>query len=199
MSPDHNLSNQEFKIKRSDREQLLSQKGQAIWFTGLSGSGKSTLCDYLATSLTEEGKLVYILDGDKIRKGLNQDLGFSQEHRSENLRRIAEVAKLFVDAGCIVLVSFITPLEEQRELVKGIIQEKDFTLCYVKCDLKVCETRDVKGLYALARKGEIKEFTGVSSPFEEPKTSNIVVNTDECSAKEASEKILSYLSQHSKI
>lgn len=172
-----NIVKQEFKIKRDDREKMHGHKGKVIWFTGLSGSGKSTLAGLLENRLHENGYHTYILDGDNLRFGLNKDLMFSDEDRKENLRRIAEVARLFVDAGIVVIAAFITPFEEDRKKIKQIIGEADFIHIYVDCPLDVCEQRDVKGLYAKARAGEIENFTGINSPFEIPLENNLVIHS----------------------
>lgn len=171
-------------ITRENREVLLGQKGVVLWFTGLSGSGKSTLANALEKKLNELGKLTYSLDGDNIRHGLNSDLGFSLQDRKENIRRIGEVAKLFVDAGVIVLATFISPLRQDRASARELLGE-DFIEVYVDCPLEVCEVRDPKELYKKARAGDIKEFTGISSPYEQPLNPEIIVSThinslDEC-------------------
>jgi len=163
-----NIHEQKFSITKEDRQKLLKQKSPVIWLTGLSGSGKSTIANELAYRLQQKGKLTYILDGDNIRMGLNKDLGFSDDDRKENIRRIAEVAKLMSDAGVIVITAFISPFREEREKAKDIIGKDDFLEVYVKADLSVCEERDPKGLYKKARAGEIPMFTGIDSPYEEP-------------------------------
>ncbi len=155
-------------LTRSDREALLGQKGVMLWFTGLSGSGKSTIAVALERELHKRGLLCRLLDGDNIRTGINRGLGFSAEDRRENIRRIAEVARLFVDTGIITLAAFVSPTRELRELARTIIGPDDFREVYVSTPLAECERRDVKGLYARARRGEVKDFTGVSAPFEEP-------------------------------
>lgn len=153
---------------RADKEQLLGQRGLMIWFTGLSGSGKSTLAIALEQALQSRGLLCRILDGDNIRSGINRNLGFSPEDRVENIRRIAEVGKLFVDTGIITLSAFISPLRELREMAADIVGRDDFMEVYVSTPIEECERRDVKGLYAKARRGEIRDFTGISAPFEPP-------------------------------
>lgn len=155
-------------LKRGAQERLLNQKGKVFWFTGLSGSGKSTIAAAFEKSLYDQGYFVKLLDGDNIRSGLNNNLGFSIEDRRENIRRIAEVAKLFVESGAIVLCSFISPTVEIRQMAKDIIGPSDFLEIYVDTPLEVCEKRDVKGLYRKARAGEIKGFTGIDSPYEAP-------------------------------
>ncbi len=155
-------------LSRADKENLLCQHGVMIWFTGLSGSGKSTLAVSLERELQQRNLLCRVLDGDNIRSGINSNLGFSSEDRMENIRRIAEVGKLFVDTGIITLAAFISPTNEMREMAAGIIGEDDFLEVYVSTPVEECERRDVKGLYAKARRGEIKDFTGISAPFEIP-------------------------------
>ncbi|MBC6400297.1 MAG: adenylyl-sulfate kinase [Ekhidna sp.] len=164
-------------VKREDREKRRAHKSKVLWFTGLSGSGKSTLANGLEAYLHHHGLSTYILDGDNIRTGLNKDLDFSDNSRKENIRRIAEVARLFLDAGTIVLTAFISPFKEDRANAKAVIGANDFIEIHVDCPLEVCEARDVKGLYKKARVGEIKHFTGIDSPFEEPEEPEIRVNT----------------------
>ncbi|MEP2024995.1 MAG: adenylyl-sulfate kinase [Reichenbachiella sp.] len=175
-------------IKRSDRINKLGYHPILIWFVGLSGSGKSTLASGLETRLFNEGINTYILDGDNIRSGLNKDLDFSDASRKENLRRITEVSNLFVDAGTVVLTAFITPFEEERQKVKELMG-KDYIEIFVNCPLEECEKRDVKGLYQKAREGKIKNFTGIDSPFEEPKNADIVIPSHELSIDEGVQKI----------
>jgi adenylylsulfate kinase len=165
-------------VQREDRERLLEQKAKVFWLTGLSGSGKSTLAAGLQRALHAQGKLVYVLDGDNVRAGINNNLRFSEEDRTENIRRIAEVAKLFLDAGIITICSFVSPTNELRALAKSIIGENDFLEIYINAPLAKCEERDVKGLYAKARKGEIKDFTGVNAPFEAPEFPALELRTD---------------------
>ena len=155
-------------LQRSDREQLLRQKSVMIWFTGLSGSGKSTLAIALERELYKRGFLTRILDGDNIRSGINNNLGFSEADRTENIRRIAEVSKLFVDCGIVTIAAFISPTRAIRQMAREIIGKDDFLEVYVSTPLEECEKRDVKGLYKKARKGEIRDFTGISAPFEAP-------------------------------
>lgn len=192
-----NIHPYQFKITRKHREELLGQKGQVIWLSGLSGSGKSTIADVLSAELHKAGKLTFLLDGDVLRSGLNKDLGFEEKHRSENLRRAAEVARILKDSGFLVICTFISPMNNQRDLVKDIIGEKDFVLCYVDCPINICKKRDPKGLYEKAIKGEILNFTGISSPFEIPSNPDIVLNSHEQSAEECSGQISSYLRQRS--
>ena len=164
-------------LQRKDREALLKQKGIMIWFTGLSGSGKSTLAIALERELYKQGILCRILDGDNIRSGINNNLGFSEADRTENIRRIAEVSKLFVDCGIVTIAAFISPTYAIRRMASEIIGEDDFLEVYVSTPIEECERRDVKGLYAKARRGEIKEFTGISSPFEAPEHPFISIDT----------------------
>ena len=164
-------------LQRKDREALLKQKGIMIWFTGLSGSGKSTLAIALERELYKQGILCRILDGDNIRSGINNNLGFSEADRTENIRRIAEVSKLFVDCGIVTIAAFISPTHAIRRIASEIIGEDDFLEVYVSTPIEECERRDVKGLYAKARRGEIKEFTGISSPFEAPEHPFISIDT----------------------
>lgn len=190
---DRNIVWQNSSVNREDRERRNHHKSFAIWFTGLSGSGKSTVAYSLEKRLFEKGIQSYVLDGDNIRHGLNKDLGFSKEDRGENLRRIGEVSKLMVDAGVIVISSFISPFESDRQNVKALFQSKDFIEVFIDCPLSVCEDRDPKGLYKKARKGEIIDFTGVSSPYERPDKPNIAVNTELLTIEESTSSILDYL------
>ena len=172
-------------LQRNDREQLLGQKGIMLWFTGLSGSGKSTLAIALERELYNSGILCRILDGDNIRTGINNNLGFTEADRVENIRRIAEVAKLFVDCGVVTIAAFISPTEQIRQMAADIIGKDDFFEIYVNTPLEVCEERDVKGLYKKARQGEIKNFTGISAPFEAPLNPAITIDTSACSLEES--------------
>lgn len=176
-------------LQRDDREALLKQKGIMIWFTGLSGSGKSTLAIALERELYKQGILCRILDGDNIRSGINNNLGFSEADRTENIRRIAEVSKLFVDCGIVTIAAFISPTNAIRRMAAEIIGNDDFLEVYVSTPIEECEKRDVKGLYAKARRGEIKDFTGISSPFEAPEHSFISIDTS-CQPLEVSVKKL---------
>ena len=172
-------------LQRNDREKLLGQKGIMLWFTGLSGSGKSTLAIALERELYNSGILCRILDGDNIRTGINNNLGFTEADRVENIRRIAEVAKLFVDCGIVTIAAFISPTEQIRQMAADIIGKDDFFEIYVNTPLEVCEERDVKGLYKKARQGEIKNFTGISAPFEAPLNPAITIDTSACSLEES--------------
>jgi adenylylsulfate kinase len=184
---------QTFFIDKDYRQKLLNQRGKVIWFTGLSGSGKSTLANGLEKELYKSGFKTFILDGDNLRSGLCKDLGFSEEGRVENIRRVGEVAKLMMNSGIIVLSAFVSPFEKDRNLVKDLIGEDDFIQIFVDCPLAVCEERDIKGLYKKARKGEIKNFTGISSPFEIPETSDLTLKTAEFSKEELIVEILSFI------
>jgi len=190
---DKNIVWQDTKVSLSDREQNLKQKGLIIWFTGLSGSGKSTIAIELEKGLHRKGFFTYLLDGDNIRHGLNSDLSFSKEDREENIRRIGEVACLFLDAGLITIVSFISPYRKDRERIREKTGEGRFIEVFVDCPLEICEKRDVKGLYKLARKGKITDFTGISAPYEKPEHSEITIHSSEDSVDESVEKIMSYM------
>lgn len=187
-----NIVWQQTNVSRQDRENLLRQKGILIWFTGLSGSGKSTVATMLEKKLHDMGKLTYLLDGDNVRHGLNSDLGFSKEDRIENIRRIAELSKLFVDAGVITITTFISPFIKDREAVRELLKD-DFIEVYVDCPIEVCEKRDPKGIYKKARKGEIKNFTGIDSPYEPPVNPEVTVKTHVDSLEECVSKIIDYL------
>jgi len=188
-----NITKHDFKVSKVDRETLKNQKSCTIWMSGLSGSGKSTIANVLESKLFEMGHHTYIMDGDNTRLGLNKNLGFSDEDRIENLRRVAEVCKLMNDAGLIVICSFISPFESNRQLSKEIIGER-FAEVFVDASLETCETRDPKGLYKKARAGEIKDFTGISSPFEIPRNAIHLENNVE----EDIEKNVDYLIQYLK-
>lgn len=185
----------EGKIKRSDRERLMEQRGVTLWFTGLSGAGKSTLAVATEEALYEQGYLTYILDGDNIRSGINSNLGFSPEDRTENIRRIAEIAKLYRDTGIINLTAFISPYREDRQLARRLA-DGDFIEVHVDAPLDICEERDPKGLYKKARSGEIKDFTGIDAPYEAPEKPEIYVNSDEQSIAECVEQVMEYLKHH---
>ena len=177
-------------MAREDKERLLKQHSVMVWFTGLSGSGKSTIAIALERELHKCGLLCRILDGDNIRSGINNNLGFSAEDRVENIRRIAEVSKLFVDTGIITIAAFISPNNELREMAASIIGKENFVEVYVSTPIEECERRDVKGLYAKARRGEIKDFTGVSAPFEAPGHPDLSLDTSVLSLKESVRKLM---------
>lgn len=178
---------------RGDREAVLGQRGVTVWLTGLSGSGKSTIAVAAEHALVKRGRLAYVLDGDNIRHGLNSNLGFSPEDRSENIRRIGEVAKLFTDSGVIVFSSFISPYRSDRDNVRALMGEGDFVEVLVDASLETCEGRDVKGLYQKARAGEIPEFTGISAPYEAPENPELVLDTNAQSVEESVAQLIGYL------
>jgi adenylylsulfate kinase len=184
------------KLKKEDRQRLKKHKSAILWFTGLSGSGKSTIAHALEEALYKRGIHTYILDGDNVRSGLNKDLGFSEKDRQENIRRIGEVAKLFVDAGLIVLVAAISPYKKDRAFVRNLVEPGEFVEIYVKCPLEVCETRDPKGLYKKARQGIIKNFTGIDAPYEEPENPEIIIETNKESIEEGVAKIIKFLEEN---
>ena len=177
-------------LSRQDKEELLKQHSVMIWFTGLSGSGKSTIAIALERELHKRGLLCRILDGDNIRSGINNNLGFTEADRIENIRRIAEVSKLFVDTGIITIAAFISPSNDIREMAANIIGKDDFLEVYVSTPIEECERRDVKGLYAKARRGEIKNFTGISAPFEAPAHPALTLDTSALSLEESVNKLL---------
>lgn len=173
------------KVSAGERQRLMGQKPKLIWFTGLSGSGKSTLAVQLEAALHAQGFKTYLLDGDNIRSGLNKDLSFSDDARVENIRRISEVCKLFLDAGVVLLSAFISPFQADREQVRNIVGGENYIEVFVDTPLEVCEQRDVKGLYKKARAGEIPNFTGISSPYEKPLHPDVVIETDKLSVEES--------------
>lgn len=185
------------KVRFEDRCRNLGQTGQVIWFTGLSGAGKSTIAVEVEKALLERGRAVYRLDGDNIRHGLNSDLGFSPEDRNENIRRIAEVAALFKDAGLITLVSFISPYRKTREFARERAGDGYFKEVYVKADVETCAKRDPKGLYEKAMKGEIENFTGISAPYEEPENPELILDTTKLSVEECVIKVLGIIEDDS--
>ena len=180
-------------VTRDDREQINGHKACTVWLTGLSGSGKSTIAVDLEKRLWERGVRAYILDGDNIRHGLNKNLGFSPADRTENIRRIGEVAKLFTEAGVVALTAFISPYRADRDQVRALMAAGDFVEVHVDCPVEVCEQRDVKGLYKKARAGEIKEFTGISAPYEAPTKPELTINTAGQSVEASANQILAYL------
>ena len=181
------------KVSKKDRQENNGHPSKVVWFTGLSGSGKSTVAGKLEEELYKKGWHTYLLDGDNVRMGLNKGLGFSLEDRTENIHRIGEVSKLFVDAGVVVLSAFVSPLREDRDFVRSLFPKGEFVEVFVECPLEVCEQRDVKGLYAKARKGEIQDFTGISSPFEAPLKPEVVIHTATESLSASVEKLVKYL------
>lgn len=190
-----NICWQETKIKRKDREKLLKQKGIVLWFTGLSGSGKSTVSSMLEGELNKKGYLTYILDGDNLRYGLNSDLGFTDLDRSENIRRVFEVAKLFIDAGIITITTFISPFKNDRNNVRKLLLE-DFVEIYVDCPIEECEKRDPKGIYKKARAGNIKNFTGIDSTYEIPENPEITIKTYKNTKEQCVKEIMDYLGEN---
>lgn len=179
-----------FKISGKQRVERLNQTPKLIWFTGLSGSGKSTLANAVESQLFEDGFMTYLLDGDNIRSGLNKDLGFSDKDRIENIRRIAEVAKLMMDAGLLVVSAFISPFRKEREMIAKMIGEENFIEVFVDCPIEVCEKRDVKGLYQKARKGIIKNFTGIDSPYEKPVNPAVHIHSEYEDLKDSVQKVI---------
>ena len=201
MQDRHKITNQntvwhEPHIRRADREKLNQHKSSILWFTGLSGSGKSTLANAVEHYLHKQGARTYVLDGDNIRKGLCQDLGFSDEDRTENIRRIGEVSKLMLDAGIIVLTAFISPFIKDRKIVRDLVPTGDFIEILCDAPLEICEERDPKGLYIKARAGQIQEFTGISSPYETPGNPEILLETGAKSIDECIVQLLDYMKKH---
>jgi adenylylsulfate kinase len=189
----NNISKQNYTIVRQDREKINQHRSVVIWFTGLSGSGKSTIANLLEKRLNTMQIHTYSLDGDNLRSGLNKELSFSKADRDENLRRVSEVAKLFVDAGIVVIAAFISPYIKTREEIKQIVGSDDYIEVFVNTPIEICEQRDVKGLYKKARAGKIKNFTGIDSPYEEPLNPSIEINTVQECPKEAVDKIISFI------
>ncbi|MBF0720026.1 adenylyl-sulfate kinase [Mammaliicoccus sciuri] len=196
MSASTNITWHDSEVTKAQRQERNGHKSVVIWFTGLSGSGKSTISVALEKALFEQNITSYRLDGDNIRHGLNQNLGFSPEDRKENIRRIGEVGKLMVDAGVVTMTAFISPYEEDRNTVRDILEDGEFIEVYTKCSLDECESRDPKGLYKKARSGEIKEFTGINAPYEEPSNPEIIIDTENESVEESVEKIVAYLKEN---
>ncbi len=193
-----NIQWHEGHVQRADREKLLNQRGVTLWYTGLSASGKSTLAFTAEHALVEQGYLAYVLDGDNIRHGLNKNLGFSAEDRAENIRRIGEVTKLFADAGVISMTSFISPYRADRDAARELHTQAglDFIEVYMATPLEVCEQRDPKGLYAKARAGEVKQFTGISDPYEAPLLPELTIDTSTTSPTEAAAEVIVFLEEH---
>nr|WP_250902433.1 adenylyl-sulfate kinase [Bacillus inaquosorum] len=185
----------EASITKEEYQQKNKHKSSILWLTGLSGSGKSTIANAAARELFEQGYQVIVLDGDNIRHGLNKDLGFSDEDRKENIRRIGEVAKLFVQQGTIVLTAFISPFREDREQVRQLVEAGEFNEVYIKCDLDICEQRDPKGLYKKARNGEIPFFTGIDSPYEEPEAPELVLDSGQHDREECKNQLIEFVKQ----
>ena len=196
MNQEKNIFQHSFSISKQDRQGLHGHKSFILWFTGLSGSGKTTVANLVESKLHERRISTYILDGDNLRYGLNQDLGFSPEDRKENIRRVGEIAKLFVESGIVVLATLISPYAIDREDVRKKVLQGEFIEIYVKCPIEECEKRDPKGLYKKARKGEISSFTGVSDSYEEPKKPDIVIETSRYSIEECALQILDFLDKN---
>ncbi|CAM3752577.1 adenylyl-sulfate kinase [Cytobacillus oceanisediminis] len=188
-----NITWHDATISKEERRAQNGHGSVVLWFTGLSGSGKSTIANAVSHELFRQGINEYVLDGDNVRHGLNKDLGFSESDRNENIRRIGEVAKLFVDSGKIVTTAFISPFRSDRDGVRALFEEGEFVEVFIDCPLEECERRDPKQLYVKARRGEIKDFTGIDSPYEAPDYPEITVRSDQFSVEEAVEQILSYL------
>ncbi|WP_330110254.1 adenylyl-sulfate kinase [Methylophaga thalassica] len=184
------------KVEKLDRSKQKKQKPCILWFTGLSGAGKSTVADAVEQKLFELGHHTYLLDGDNVRHGLNKDLGFSDADRVENIRRIGEMAKLFADAGLIVMSAFISPFRSDRQMVRDLVEEKEFVEVYISTPLSTCEERDPKGLYKKARSGQIKNFTGIDSDYEVPHHPEVTLNTAELNVSECVDRVISYLKQN---
>lgn len=182
-------------VTRARREQQNKHKSVALWFTGLSGSGKSTLAHTVEEALHNKGCHTFVFDGDNVRHGLCADLGFSDEDRAENIRRIGEMVRLFTQAGVIALTAFISPFQRDREFVRQLVTPVDFIEIYCQCDLETCERRDVKGLYKKARAGEIPNFTGISSPYEEPENADLVIDTGRTPLESCAEHVLALLAE----
>lgn len=197
MSKAKNITWHHSAVTKNDRRTQGAQGSCVLWFTGLSGSGKSTIANAVSKELFIHGINEYVLDGDNIRHGLNRDLGFSDHDRTENIRRIGEVAKLFVDSGKIVTTAFISPFQKDRDHVRSLFEEGEFIEVFVQCPIEICEERDPKQLYAKARKGEIKEFTGIDSPYEAPPHPEIIIQSHLVTVDEAVQHILAYLRDHS--
>ena len=188
-----NIIPQKHNTIQKDRNKLLGHRSFVIWFTGLSGSGKSTLANNLEKKLFADEILTYILDGDNIRFGLNKDLGFSESDRKENIRRTGEVSKLLVDSGIVVITAFISPFKDDRMIARDLLGNKKFIEVYVKCPLEICEKRDAKGLYSKARSGEIKDFTGINSPYEEPVNPEFTIDTSQNSKEDSVNKLYKFI------
>lgn len=185
-----NIVPHHFGIDKAQRENLKGHRGLLIWFTGLSGSGKSTIANAVEQLLYDQGVHTYTLDGDNIRQGINSDLSFSPEDRTENIRRIGEIAGLFVDSGTVVLAAFVSPYKKDREIVKKVVKDYNFVEIFVNTPIEECERRDVKGLYAKARKGLIKDFTGVNAPYEAPDHADVRLDTTSLSVQQAAEEVI---------
>jgi adenylylsulfate kinase len=195
MSKPTNITWHETSISKENRREKNGHGSCALWFTGLSGSGKSTIANAVSNELFRRGISEYVLDGDNIRHGLNKDLGFSDYDRTENIRRIGEVAKLFVDSGKVVTTAFISPFRSDRDQVRALFEDGEFIEVFVQCPIEECERRDPKQLYAKARRGEIKDFTGIDSPYEAPQQPEITLHSDQVTVQEAVEQVFAYLKE----
>ncbi|MGX0911276.1 adenylyl-sulfate kinase [Staphylococcus caprae] len=196
MSESNHITWHDSEVTKEERQNRNGHKSAVIWFTGLSGSGKSTVSVALEKALFNEGKQTYRLDGDNVRHGLNKNLGFSPEDRTENIRRIGEVAKLMVDAGSLTVTAFISPYKEDRDNVRAILEDDEFIEVYTQCSVEECEKRDPKGLYKKARSGEIPEFTGISAPYEAPEHPEIILDTENETIEESVDRVIHYLKAH---
>lgn len=194
-----NIVRQEYQVTKENRLARNQQRSSVLWFTGLSGAGKSTLANAVEERLFEMGKHTYVLDGDNVRHGLNRDLTFAAKDRAENIRRIGEVSKLFVDAGMIVMTAFISPYIADRNMVRSLLAEGEFVEVFVSCPVDVCETRDVKGLYKKARDGLITNFTGIDAPYEAPENPELALETDKYTIEECVDQTISFLKSHNYI
>ncbi|WP_179344631.1 adenylyl-sulfate kinase [Winogradskyella ursingii] len=194
-----NITSHNFGVSRADREISNNHKSFLIWFTGLSGSGKSTIANALEIELNKKDVKTYILDGDNVRTGLNKDLSFSPKDRTENIRRIAEVSNLMVDAGLVVISAFVSPYKKDREAIRSVVKDVNFVEIFVNTSLEECERRDVKGLYKKARSGEIKNMTGISAPYETPEQPDVEIRTEAESVEEAVEKIMKTIAEKLKL
>ncbi len=193
---DRNIIWHNSAITKEDRQNMHGHKSFMVWFTGLSGSGKSTVANALQYELYKKGMSVYLLDGDNLRHGINKNLGYTESDRKENIRRTAEVGKLFVDAGIVVFAALISPFEDDRQNARNIVGDAEFVEVYVKCPIQECESRDPKGLYKKARKGEIKQFTGIDQPYEEPVNPEITIDTSKLTVNEAVAALVAYLDKN---
>lgn len=191
--PNKNLVWQELAVKQEHRSQIKNHQPKCIWFTGLSGAGKTTIANLLEKALLDRGIHTYLLDGDNVRHGLNKDLGFSDVDRAENIRRVAEVARLMFDAGLVVVTSFISPFAADRKMARDLFQQGDFIEVFIETPIKVCEERDPKGLYVKVRKGELKGFSGIDSPYQPPSSPEIVIRTEEQSLDASVDRLLSII------
>ena len=188
--PKKNITPHESLISKADRRRILGHSGCTVWLTGLSGSGKSTVAHEVERRLLDQGVHSFVLDGDNIRHGLNGDLGFSEEDRGENIRRIGEVSRLVTEAGLVVIAAFISPFKRDRDRARSLFETGEFFEIFVRCPLELCESRDPKGLYAQARRGELQEFTGIDSPFEDPEDPELILDTGRMSVEDCADRII---------